>query len=109
METPAGWMFADSNEVPWQELAPGVEMKALGAATGRVIAMFRFAPGYEGASHHHDDAEFSYVLEGDLTANGVLMQAGHAYAASAGTTHDEFRTDTGCTVVSVFPVPPGMA
>ena len=98
-------MFADSNEVPWQELAPGVEMKALGAATGRVIAMFRFAPGYEGASHHHDDAEFSYVLEGDLTANGVLMQAGHAYAAEAGTDHSEFGSPSGATIISVFQTP----
>lgn len=31
------------------------------------------------------------------------MEAGHAYAAEQGTTHDGFLTDTGCTLVSVFP------
>jgi len=33
------------------------------------------------------------------------MTAGHAYAVQAGTTHDDFRTDTGCMLVSVFKVP----
>ena len=105
METPEGWMFADSNEVPWQELAPGVEMEALGAATGRLIAMFRFAPGYGGASHHHDDAEFSYVLERDLTANGVLMQpATHTRPKPARNTPSS-GAPSGATIISVFQTP----
>ena len=33
------------------------------------------------------------------------MTAGHAYAVQAGTTHDDFRTDTGCTLVCVFKIP----
>lgn len=101
----AGWTFADEAAVPWQEMGPGVEMKALGAAGGRLIAMFRFAAGYEGGSHDHTDAEFSYVLEGDLVSNGVEMTAGHAYAAEPGTTHSEFRSEGGATLVSVFPIP----
>ena len=104
-EIPAGWTFTDGNAVEWTERGPGVAMKMLGAANGRLIAMFKFEPGYAGASHDHADAEFSYVLEGTLVSNGVLMEAGHAYAAEAGTTHDEFRTDTGATLVSVFAVP----
>ncbi len=100
-----GWIFADEAAVEWMELGPGVAMKSLGGANGRMIALFKFDPGYSGATHEHADAEFSYVLEGELISNGVTMAAGHAYAAEAGTTHNEFRTDSGVTLVSVFAVP----
>ena len=91
--------------MPWQVLGEGVAMKAMGAADGRMIATFQFQPGYVGAAHDHVDPEFSYILEGSLISQGVLMTAGHSYAAQAGTTHDDFRTETGCTLVSVFKVP----
>lgn len=100
-----GWTFADSSALDWKEMGPGVAMKSLGAADGRMLAMFRFDPGYVGGTHDHADAEFTYVLDGSIVSNGVLMEAGHSYSARAGTTHDEFRTDTGCTLVSVFAVP----
>ena len=105
IETPAGWIFNDSNAMEWTEMGPGVDMKTLGAANGRLIAMFKFDAGYVGGSHDHVDAEFSYVLEGSMVSNGVPMEAGHAYAAEAGTSHTEFRTDTGATLVSVFAMP----
>lgn len=102
MTTPEGWTFADGEAMDWQQMGPGVAMKMLAGADGRVIAMFKFDAGYEGGAHDHRDAEFTYVLDGSIVSNGVQMEAGHAYAAQAGTTHDEFRTDTGATVVSVF-------
>lgn len=100
-----GWTFADSAEIEWNDLGPGVAMKMLGGADGRVIAQFKFEPGYVGGVHEHNDAEFTYVLEGSIVSNGVLMETGHSYAVGAGTTHSEFRTDTGCIVLSVFPRP----
>jgi len=100
-----GWAFADEAAAEWMSLGPGVAMKSLGDANGRMIALFKFDPGYSGDSHEHIAAEFSYVLDGELISNGVTMAAGHAYAAEAGTTHSEFRTDTGVTLVSVFAVP----
>lgn len=100
-----GWTFTDSTAMDWQERAPGIAMKMLGVADGRMLAMFRFEAGYVGGVHDHTDAEFTYVLDGSIISNGVRMEAGHAYAVGAGTTHSEFRTDDGCTLVSVFPVP----
>ena len=100
-----GWTFTDGGEAPWQEMGPGVEMKSLGMANGRLMAMFRFAPGYVGGAHDHGDAEFTYVLEGDLISNGVEMKAGHGYAAEAGTRHTGFESPNGGIVVSVFQVP----
>ena len=98
----AGWTFTDSAEVDWQPLGEGIAMKMLGVANGKTMTMFKFDAGYVGGTHDHSDAEFSYVLDGSIISNGVTMEAGHAYAAQAGTTHDEFRTDTGATLVSVF-------
>jgi quercetin dioxygenase-like cupin family protein len=103
--TPDGWAFSDSGSLPWQTMGEGVAMKSLGAADGRMIATFQFQPGYVGGVHEHAEPEFSYILEGSLISQGVLMTAGHAYAAQTGTTHDDFRTETGCTLVSVFKIP----
>ncbi len=100
-----GWTFTDEASIEWQTMGEGVAMKTLGIAGGRMIALFRFDAGYVGRAHHHEDAEFTYVLDGDLTSNGVPMAAGHAYAAEAGTDHEQFETEQGATLVSVFKVP----
>jgi mannose-6-phosphate isomerase-like protein (cupin superfamily) len=104
-DAPAGWTFADSSAVAWQPMGDGIAMKSLGAADGRMIATFQFQPGYVGGVHQHEDAEFTYILEGSLISQGVVMKAGHCYAVEAGTTHDDFHTETGCTLVSVFKIP----
>jgi len=106
----AGWTFANEKDIDWQPLGSDVAMKSLGVADGKIMALFKFEAGYVGGSHEHTtDPEFSYILEGSLISNGVLMEKGHSYAAEMGTTHAEFRTDSGCTLVSVFPVPASMA
>jgi len=102
-----GWTFTDAATVDWQPMGEGIAMKALAPAGGRLMAMFKFDAGYVGGTHDHSDAEFTYILEGSIISNGVLMEAGHAYAAEPGTTHSEFRTETGATLVSVFPMPGG--
>lgn len=101
-QTPQGWTFTDATTADWMTIAPGVEMKSMGSADTQMMALFRFAPGYSGATHHHRTAEFTYVLEGEIVSQGVPMKTGHGYAVITGTDHEEFRTDTGCTVVSVF-------
>ena len=53
MTAPEGWMFADSDALPWQAMGPGVEMKTLASAGGRLIAMFKFDAGYEGGFLAH--------------------------------------------------------
>ena len=102
---PAGWTFTDGSAIDWQQIGEGVAMKVLGVADGKMIATFKFEPGYVGGTHHHEEPEFSYILEGSMISQGVPMEVGHAYAAQTGTTHDDFRTENGCTLVSVFKVP----
>jgi len=62
----AGWSFADSNAMEWQPLGEKIAMKMLGAADGKVIAMFKFEAGYVGGAHHHEEPEFTFVLEGSV-------------------------------------------
>lgn len=104
-DVPEGWAFCDAGAMEWQQMGEGVAMKSLGAANGKMMAMFRFDAGYVGAAHDHADAEFTYLLEGDLSSNGVAMQANHAYVAEAGTSHSEFSTTNGATLLSVFATP----
>ncbi len=99
-----GWAFGDADEMEWQALSDMVSMKLLGVADGVGIALFKFAPGYAGGTHHHELAEFGYVLEGSVVANGVTLGAGQAYAAQAGTDHHEGGTD-GAVLLSVFKLP----
>jgi hypothetical protein len=103
--TPAGWTFTDGGAMDWQPIAEGAGMKVLGIADGKMIATFKFEAGYIGGVHHHEEPEFSYILEGSMMSQGVQMDVGHAYAAQIGTTHDDFRTENGCTLVSVFKIP----
>jgi len=105
MSSTEGWTFTDSDAIEWQAMGDKVDMKVLGVADGKMIALFRFGAGYVGGTHHHEEPEFTYVIEGDLVSNGVEMATGHAYAAQAGTDHDEFSSPNGCTLVSVFKVP----
>ena len=103
-----GWTFSNEAELDWQSIGEGVAMKMMGVvADGRRMIMFKFDPGFAADSHEHLDSEFAYVLEGSVVSNGVLMEAGHSYAASTGTTHEEFRTESGATVLTVLPAPPG--
>ena len=103
--TPEGWTFTDSNAMGWQAVADDVSSKMLGMSGNRAFTLTRFDAGHTGTLHHHENPEFLYVVEGDLVSQGVEMSAGHAYTAQPGTSHDEFRTTNGCTVLVVFTMP----
>lgn len=104
-DTPEGWTFTNTNTTPWQQVADDVSSKMLGLIGNRAFTLSRFDAGHVGKVHHHENPEFLYVLEGDLISQGISMEAGHAYAAAPGTTHEEFRTANGCTVLVVFTMP----
>ena len=99
-----GWAFGNADEMEWQQLSEFVSMKLLGVADGKGIGLFKFAPGYQGGVHQHVDAEFGYVLDGAVIANGVTLAAGQAYAAQTGTEHHEGPCE-GATLLSVFTIP----
>ncbi|MCZ7525562.1 MAG: 2,4'-dihydroxyacetophenone dioxygenase family protein [Acidimicrobiia bacterium] len=55
-----------TDEIPWAELAPGIEVKLLrvGGETGTYTVMARFAPGIELPRHRHFGAVHAYTVQG---------------------------------------------
>jgi hypothetical protein len=55
-----------TDELPWAELAPGIEMKVLrtGAGTDRYTLMNRFAPGTVLPKHYHHGEVHAWTIEG---------------------------------------------
>ena len=101
-----GWTFSDSATLEWQEpFGPGFASKQLAGANGQVMFLIKMDAGFSFPEHGHGGAEFAYLLEGDLVANGMSMKAGHAYGAEAGTTHSEFTTEAGALFIAVGVVP----
>lgn len=97
-----GWQFADTGAAEWQTTPDGAEFKLVGVADGFALVVSKLEPGGNGKPHDHEAPEFLYVLDGDLTSNGVPMTAGHGYVAATGSRHSEFTSKGGCTFVSVF-------
>jgi mannose-6-phosphate isomerase-like protein (cupin superfamily) len=74
---------------------PGVEVRPL---LGRRTLLVRMQPGSVYPSHAHRYDEQCYVLEGSVTdSNGITALAGDFVCMRAGSTHQDIRTETGCT------------
>lgn len=100
-----GWDIVRADEtdwMPWNGSAGEARAKILGTADGYTVTLVEAKPGYAGSPHEHAHAEFNYVVEGTLRNQGREMSAGDGYAASAGSTHTDFSTDTGATYIVIF-------
>ena len=56
-----------AGELPWAELAPGIEIKVLrtGEGSGRYTLMNRFAPGTVLPTHYHHGEVHAFTLDGE--------------------------------------------
>ena len=99
-----GWQFTNTNEIEWKQAKDSSLFKLIGSVDGLAFSISDIPAGHRGIPHHHTHAEFVYVMEGSVRANGVLMEAGHGYAAQEGTDHFEFVSETGCKFISVFKI-----
>lgn len=100
-----GWDItkaAEADWVPWGDKNDGTRAKVLGNADGYLAVLVEAAPGYTGTEHVHTNAEFQYVVSGELHTQGQTLTAGDAYAAAAGSRHQDFGTDSGATYFLVF-------
>ena len=100
-----GWNIVRGDEtdwVQWTGSAGEARAKILGAADGYAVVLVEAQPGYRGNPHVHTHAEFNYVVTGSLRNQGQEMNAGDGYAAGAGSSHDEFVTDSGATYLVIF-------
>jgi anti-sigma factor ChrR (cupin superfamily) len=97
-----GIRFVRAARVPWQmSTVPAVQVKQLAKdpQRGYHSVLVRMPPGSSYPQHRHADVEEVYVLEGDLTVNGVMMHAGDYCRAEAGSVHRDVFSEHGCTYI----------
>jgi quercetin dioxygenase-like cupin family protein len=102
-----GWNIVRAEEsdwLPWTGSAGEARAKLLGSADGYTVALVEAQPGYRGNPHVHAYAEFNYIVDGAVRNQGQDMQAGDGYAAAAGSSHDDFATDSGATYIVIFKI-----
>jgi quercetin dioxygenase-like cupin family protein len=99
-----GWDITHSDDVDWAPWGADdkARAKVLANADGYAVVLVEAQPGYRGGPHRHDHGEFLFVLDGTVRNQGQDLKAGGAYAAAAGSTHDEFGTESGATYLSIF-------
>jgi quercetin dioxygenase-like cupin family protein len=99
-----GWDIGSTNDLDWAPWGSGgdARVKILATGDGYVVVLVEAEPGYRGEPHEHTHTEFLFVVEGTLRTQGRTMTKGDAYAASVGSTHDDFRTDDGATYLLAF-------
>lgn len=68
---------------------------------GFVMSMIEVSPGTGFPEHDHHGVEMAYILEGDLEADGVTLQAGDFFRADAGTHHGNHFSPSGCRALIV--------
>lgn len=98
-----GQRFVRSQGLAWSSSnSSGIEVKTLlvDAANQRITRMIRMVAGAVIRPHRHVGAEESYILEGELLVDGVLMQSGDYCRAEAGTEHHVVRSIGGCVFLA---------
>jgi quercetin dioxygenase-like cupin family protein len=99
-----GWSIGRFDEVEWSPWGSGgtARAKVLANGDGYFVALVEADPGYVGDAHEHTATEFLYVVDGSLRTQGEMMRPGDAYAAAAGSKHEQFDAPDGATYVSIF-------
>lgn len=68
---------------------------------GFAMSMIEVAPGSKFPEHDHHGVEMAYIIEGDLEADGVTLNAGDFFRADAGTHHGTHYSPSGCRALIV--------
>jgi uncharacterized protein len=76
--------------------------KIIGSADGFTLVLVEADAGYKGDPHEHTHPEFLFVVDGVVRNQGIELVKGDGYAASPGSTHADFGTDTGAVYLSIF-------
>lgn len=99
-----GFIYNFHNDLPWipSKIASGIDVKNLGKANGRFMQLVRFQPGASFPSHVHTDAEFIFVLDGEVRQNGTLLSSGWSAVAQAGSHDHTFTSSSGCTFLLIY-------
>ena len=68
---------------------------------GFAVSMIEIKPGSVFPEHEHHGVEMAYILEGDLEADDVLLNAGDFFRADSGTHHGEHTSPSGCRALII--------
>ena len=95
----AGLLLSRSDEIPWQDYAPGIFHRPLFRDEKRqyTTTLIRMDPGASYPPHRHNDAEELFMLSGDLQVAEIIMRAGDYCHAKPGSKHPDTRSTGGCT------------
>lgn len=98
-------VFAQPNDTPWTELAPGNTRRVLIHTPELMQVEFGFEPGAVGALHSHPHVQVSYVAEGrfEVTIDGVteVIEQGGSFIVPSGLVHGVVALTRG-RLVDVF-------
>lgn len=88
---------ARADQLAWEPLRQGVEIKPYYAEGDRISMLVRFAPGATVPAHGHGHGEECLMVEGDLYLGDVLLCEGDFQFAPKDTGHhDGLHSDVGC-------------
>ena len=101
-----GVKLVRSDEQDWINLpikGGGAKLLELSArrADGFAVSMIEVKPGSIFPEHDHHGVEMAYILEGDLEADGLLLNAGDFFRADPGTHHGEHVSPSGCRALII--------
>lgn len=104
--SPGQTRVVHTEELPWQELGPGIRCKVLyrDEAAGSATVLFHFAPGTQAPAHEHMGLEQTYVIEGSLSDHDGTVRAGELAIREAGSVHAA-NTETGSLHLAFFSKP----
>jgi anti-sigma factor ChrR (cupin superfamily) len=104
--TPGQTHVVRTEDLPWQDLGPGIRCKVLyrDEANESATVLFHFAPGSQAPAHEHMGVEQTYIIEGSLSDHDGTMTAGQLAVRDAGSVHAAY-TETGSLHIAFFSKP----
>lgn len=91
--------FVFEHQGEWINIAEGVTLKLLHKTSQGKSFLIKMAENAKISTHEHVLDEESFVLDGEVTLDGVLCRKGDYHFAPAGSVHQEIYTSCGCTLL----------
>ena len=91
--------FVFAAQGKWKTVQEGVQIKLLHKAGNAKSFLMKMAVNTSIPGHLHTQDEESFVLEGDVTIEGILCTEGDYHYAYAGSQHQALKTAGGCTLL----------
>jgi anti-sigma factor ChrR (cupin superfamily) len=91
--------FVFAAQGKWKTIHEGVQVKLLHKVGNAKSFLMKMAVSASIPGHLHAHDEESFVLDGDVTIEGILCTKGDYHYAHAGSQHEALKTIGGCTLL----------